>query len=130
MSGRLNSGFCLRLFHCFAACTDVAEGLLLVGQAVRDGSVVRVPCHAAELKNILRVHYVPGSDSSTLELPGRGGKNALLVLWRTAARFDCAPPAFEPAIATCRPEPGRRAFAVSAETAGKPAALVSCVMLA
>ena len=83
-----------------AFCAELADGLLLVGQAIRDGNVVRVPCHAGELNRMLGTKHTLLSDSCTLELPGKGEKNALLVLWQTAARFGCAPAAFEASIAT------------------------------
>ena len=94
-----------------AFCAELADGLLLVGQAVRDGNMVRVPCHTGELNRMLGTQHTLQSDSCTLELPGKGEKNGLLVLWRTAARFGYAPAAFEASIATSRPLPRRKQFA-------------------
>ena len=55
-----------------AFVAELADSLLLVGQAVRDVNVVKVPCHTGELNRTLGTQHTLLLDSCTLELPGKG----------------------------------------------------------
>ena len=57
---------CCKFADNTASCVEFAAGLLLVGPAVRDDNVGRVPCHIGKLDRILGTQHMPLQDSCTL----------------------------------------------------------------
>lgn len=75
-----------------------------------DHNIIRVPCLTKKLRDILSFEQTSGG--CTINMPGRGHKNILLIVLRAAQLYSVFPQASEASINTSRPVSGPKHFSV------------------